>query len=324
MNRHAYKSFIVPLMLLLLVVPFTGSALDAQAHTGSDLLSNDKRLYAEIQLRQSLKFRSDIDYILTVHAAPDAVRMERLGAVFTPAEAREVQVRLDLERDGTVIQDFFAADPQFQEAFGGIHVDHAAGGKLILQLVASHQRTDDIPLLLPHLQHADRLHINLVDWPLRHLNLLFETLSNDMDQYPMLRQIELDDVNNQIVVTVAPNAVSTSASGEVLKNTLPADLRAVLADPAIRIVTGEIVDIPTAILAGYGWNTTGTTNGCTLGFEVIDDGKPSMLTAGHCVSSVSAGTKIYNHSTHIGTSSGVFQDGKTTNDGIAIDVGILA
>lgn len=302
-------------MLITLVALTISSALGAPQ-------VDDKQLRAEIQLRESIAFRSDAAYIQAVHAAPGAVKIKRVNATFTPAEAREVGVRLDLEKDASTLQDFFVAQPDFQAAFGGLYVDRMTGGNLVLQLVRSHVRTVELPALLPRLLHRERLRVDLVDWSNNHLTQQFEPLSNVMAQHPTLQSVMLDRRNNSVVATVSSTSTGTPAGVEVAKNNLPADLAIVLSDPAIRVVAGEVMDMPSAVMAGYGWGTNGSSNYCTLAFEVIRAGLPSMLSAGHCVSGLANGTKVYHFSLHIGAYSGVSQDGKTSNDGIAIDVAV--
>jgi len=105
-------------------------------------------IVAEIELRKSIGFRSDTEYVKAVRASDNMVIDERFGGVaLTPAEARELEARLNLEKDGDALLDFFEKELEFQDAFGGIYLDHAAGsedytagGKLVLQLVKTTRR----------------------------------------------------------------------------------------------------------------------------------------------------------------------------------------
>lgn len=286
---------------------------------------NDEQIRAEIQLRESISFRSDVDYVKSVHAAPDAVPFKRLGAIFTPAEAKEVQVRLDLELDSATLQSFFTTNRvDLQDIFGGTYIDHKAGGRLVLQIVKYRDSINNIRKLLPSLIHPNRLHIVLVDWSEEHIEQQFKVLSDNMEKYPSLRATVIDQPTNQVIVTVTNTDTTIPNGAQVPKNALPGNLAVAVNDQAVQVIKGDVTDTPMALMAGNGWtNQASTSNGCTLAFEVVDDGKPSMLTAGHCVDTLASGAKAYNFTTQIGTYSGVFQDGKTTDDGIAIDVGVL-
>jgi hypothetical protein len=284
-------------------------------------------LRSEIEFRQSLGFRSDPDYIRAVHASRDAVGFMGMGAKFTPTEAEELRVRTDLEHDGETLHRHFMGDSNLRGAFGGIYLDHQAGGQLVLQLVHDHALNEQIPSMLPHLQHPDRLRVEDVEWPEQRLQQQFDTLSDAAvsSRYPELQAIAIDQVTNRVVVLIQPTTVSGAMGGEVPKNALPAAIATLLADPSVVVREGQVLDVPTqggAMMAGYGWGVTTGSTSCTLGFEVVRNGNPSMLTAGHCVNSIAAGTTIYNFSTAIGTFSGDYQDGAVSNSGYGIDVGI--
>lgn len=124
----------------------------------------EQQLQAEMTFRQAIEFPSSPDYILSVHALPDAVRLDSVNATFTPEEATEVLTRLALERDVEALQSYFAESPERTQALGGIYIDHKAGGKVVLQLVQEEQANARITQTLTFLQHPERLQINAVRW----------------------------------------------------------------------------------------------------------------------------------------------------------------
>jgi hypothetical protein len=166
-----------------------------------------------------LGFRSDIAHIKDVHALDDVVVNERLGNVaFTPAEADELEVRLDLEKDGDVLQAFFAGEPEPQEAFGGIYLEHAAGaedhtvgGKLVLPLVRGHERVDEILARLPPLQYPERLRIERVEFSDAHLRGQPHAIPNVASRYLESLGLSIDRKSDWIDVLIVPSDVAEGA-----------------------------------------------------------------------------------------------------------------
>ena len=224
--------------------------------------------------------------------------------MFTPAEAAELLARLELEQDGETLQTFFATRQGFQDAFGGFYIDHEAGGKLVLQLVHNHPRVKDIPALLPPLRHGDRLLISHVAWPTTRLKQEFDRISAVMNEYPGIEAVEINDVTNQVVVTINPVVTGTPMGTTVEKGILPRSFATLLVDPMVIVRSGKVTLKQEAIKAGQIWSNVKGGGGCTLGFEVIDNGNPSMLTAGHCVKNLNPYTTVYQGNTVIGYYSG--------------------
>jgi len=124
-----------------LVLVFVTLALMVGAIQNTSIVAQgEEQLDAEIELRKSIGFRSDVKYVKAVRASDDVVISERLGGVaLTPAEANELQIRLDLEKDGDALLAFFEKESELRDAFGGLYLEHAAGsedytagGKLVL------------------------------------------------------------------------------------------------------------------------------------------------------------------------------------------------
>lgn len=288
---------------------------------------------AEIELRKSIGFRSDIEYVEAVRSSDDVVINERFGRVaFAPAEARELEMRLNLEKDGDALLDFFEKDPEFQDAFGGIYIEHAAGsenhtagGKLVLQLVQEYERVNDIPVIIPPLQYPERLHIELVDFSSERLDQQFRAISNVASQHLQLRAVSIDRKNNRVEVIIAPVDEQKTSNEAVDKASLPSDLGTLVADSSVVVWEGDIAKGEEAVRGGDSWSDTSGGSSCTLGFKVTYGSAYSMLTAGHCVEELgmSSGDDVYHNTTQIGTYSGSYKWGSPTSNGTGIDAAIL-
>jgi hypothetical protein len=297
-----------------------GSAIAVEAHHPT--LVDEQSVRADIALRESIGFRSDIAYVRSLHTAADVIQDPGVGAAFTPAEAKEFQVRRDLERDSQTLQSYFATHPELHDAFAGILIDHAAGGYLVLQLVQSHPARGGLAAHLPHLHHPDRLRIEQVRWSSTHLHQHKFRISSVAQQYPEIQAVALDEAKNQVLVVINPADLDIPLGTRVAKDRLAPNLATLVADPAVGVWAGPVIRIPSVVRAGQQWNTVNQGVICTLAFEVVDDGKPSMLTAGHCVKNLNPTTTVYNFTTAIGWYSGVYQYGTGAPSG-GVDVGVL-
>lgn len=335
-NGYRYRRYLALLLTLLSMFLLVVSLVYAEEDSNDyQVQSSEAQLHEEIELRRSIGFRSDVEHIQAVHEMEDVVSSERLGGVaFTPAEANELSVRIDLEKDGEVLQTFFAREPGLQGVFGGIYLDHAAGsedhtvgGKLILQLVKDHEKVDDVPSMWPSLHYPERLQIKLVDFSNRHLEQQFQAISNATSQHPEIKAISLNRENNQIEVLLTPSDGWLVSEGDVDKSSLPPDLAVLLSDSSIVVREGEVEKTPTTIVdGGDRWGSAPGISNCTLGFEVWHSvsGAYSMVTAGHCIAAhLSTGQSVYHYSTQIGTNPGFWKDGDTLSTGRGIDAGII-
>lgn len=313
------------IVLLLLLVFGGGQAFSAGTLPRTTVTSrSEQRVLNQMVLRQALHFRQDYDYIARLQYASDAVHIEAMDAVFTPEEAKELEDRLELEDDGQTVQDFFAARPDLQDAFGGLYLEHSTGGKLILLLVGDRAQAKEIRAALPRLKHEDRLQIKDVKWTKTKLKQQYITISQVLEQHPTIMALTLDEVQNQVMVTIDPSLTGATPASVVDKRTLPADLAQLVADPAVTVWAETVFVQGAAVKAGEGFATVnGGANGCTLAFEVVYNNEPSMVTAGHCVSSLASGAKIYQGTTQIGTYQGKFMYGSASNTGYGVDAGII-
>jgi len=287
----------------------------------------------EIELRKSIGFRSDTEYVEAVRSSDDVVIKEEFGGVaFTPDEARELEVRINLEKDGNALINFFENEPEYQDAFGGIYLEHATGsedetvgGTLILQLVEDHTVTDDILAILPPLQYPKRLRIELVDFSSEQLKQQFQAISDVASQYFEIRAVSIDQKNNRVDVMIVPSDAQQISDGVVDKASLPNDLAILVTDPSVVVREGDVEKTVEAVRGGDSWSDTSGGSNCTLGFKIKYNDTYSMVTAGHCIEELgmSGGHTVYHNTTQIGTYSGVYKWGSPTSGGTGIDAAIL-
>ena len=290
-------------------------------------------LETEIELRKSIGFRSDTEYVESVRSLDNVVILDKFGGLaFTPNEAKEFEVRLNLEKDGAVLINFFENEPELQDAFGGIYLEHAAGsedetagGKLVLQLVNDHDMTNDIPVMLPTLQYPERLSIELVDFPNERLIQQFQAISYVASQHSEIQAVSIDQRNNRVSVMVAPSDTLKTSDGVIEKASLPEGLATLVVDPSIVVWEGDVTERVEAVRGGDSWSNTSGGSDCTLGFKVKYGNAYSMLTAGHCVEELgmSFGDDVYHDTTKIGTWSGPAMNGSTTSNGAGLDAAVL-
>lgn len=326
-TKTSYRKHLVMLFVLFAMLTLIVSFAQAgEAHS-----EHEDQLNREIELRISLGFRSDIEYIQAIHKLDNVIIDENLGGIaFTLAEAKELETRIDLERDGDTLQTFFAQETDLQAAFGGIYIyhaagseDHTSGGKLVLQLVQSHEKVNDISKMLPALQYPERLQIEFVDFSNGQLEQQFQAISNAASEYSEINGVFIDRIGNRVGVLILPSDVWAKTDDIIDKASLPDNLATLVADPSVIVREGEIEETVTAVRGGHSWGSYSGGSSCTLGFKVKHNNIYSMLTAGHCVDDLSHGQNVYHNTTHIGTYSGYYMDGGYSSNGTGIDVGIL-
>ncbi len=81
-----------------------------------------------IVTRTALGLRSDAEYVEAVHAAADSVRHD-IGLLVTPEEAAELDRRFEAQDDLSALAAYGAEHP---DTFGGMYIDQAAGGDVVL------------------------------------------------------------------------------------------------------------------------------------------------------------------------------------------------
>ena len=78
--------------------------------------------------RTDFGLRSDVEYVEAVHAAADSVRHD-LGLLVTPEEAADLDRRFEAQDDLGMLAAYGA---EHFDTFGGMYIDQAAGGDVVL------------------------------------------------------------------------------------------------------------------------------------------------------------------------------------------------
>lgn len=89
-----------------------------------------------IRTRTDLGLRADAGYVEAVHAAPDSVRHD-FGILVTPEEAAELDRRSAAHDDLGALAAYGA---EHLETFGGMYIDQAAGGDVVLLFTSDVER----------------------------------------------------------------------------------------------------------------------------------------------------------------------------------------
>jgi hypothetical protein len=289
----------------------------------------------ETEFRQSYGFRSDLDYVKAVRAASDSIFLESIGGIIlTPSELNEFETRLEVEKDADTLLEFFNNHPYFQDAFGGIYIEHFAGaedytkgGKLVLQLVEGHSESQNILSHLPPLQHSDRLVVQWVTFSDSELEAVFNSVPRIVTGSAKLSAIYKDVKRNHIGVVLDLNKTLTRTPSLVQKSLLPQQWHQQLSHPAISVYNGQVHIERTAVQGGTNWSSIkGENDWCTVGFEVKEraSGRYAVLTAGHCATERNIKTyqAIYQGKRHIGWMM-YYQEGAASPYGVGVDAAFI-
>lgn len=317
-----------PAVFVLLLLILRSTVIPADA--GSPPLAS---ISTEAEFRRSLGFRSDEAYIEAVRAAGNSVIVESLGGiVLTPAEFEELQIRLEIEKDVDTLLAFFESNPELQNAFGGIYIehfagaeDHTQGGKLVLQLVEGHVQSQSVLSRLPSLRHPDRLQIQWVTYSDNELEALFESIPRAAGPFE-LEAIFKDVKHNSIGVVIDLQRDLIVAPQPVEKTFLPQYWRQQLGHPAVIVYNGRAQFERTVVRGGDSWSNVRRQENCTIGFEARENatGRYVVVTAGHCATALESyeGERIYHETSLIGYM-GYFQVGADSPFGVGIDAAFI-
>lgn len=92
------------------------------------------RVHAEQEFRSQLGFRSQLSYVESLQSVAYAARSrQHFGAVFTPAEQRELTAREQLADDATSLDRVLRG--RYATNYGGMYIDQRAGGLLRIAFV---------------------------------------------------------------------------------------------------------------------------------------------------------------------------------------------
>lgn len=279
-----------------------------------------QRIKNDIGFREALNFRTDRQYVAGLYADLGQTTGDlRLGGLFTPEEATELQARLALEDDLTAIDSYFRAT--VPEEFGGVYLDHEGGGFMTVLTVAG----DHEAAVRGIVQHADRLAFRQVATSLAVLDGQLTKFNEATVQgSPAVADVVeawVDVPNNRLVLGVTASTPADvrarlrEAFGGPSRVTVidaqPAELLSLANDPATPPVQG-----------GHSFGTSSSPSSigtCTLGFEVNRAGlnfTAWFLTAGHCLTGIwpsippiSFGTPVYHAGAQVGTAGDRFFGG---------------
>lgn len=316
------KVFHLLLTGLLLTIVFSLFSNVTQAKE----LSNEQLAY-EIEMRRSLGFRSDEDYVRQLHNSNSSVQSEMAGDIpFTQEEIIELETRIRFESELEAIDSVLSQN--FPSIYGGIYVDHAPnseghenGGHIVIVLVEEIRSIQELLPTIVSLSFPERIKFQDGDYNYKHLRHQFTLVSEEMKHLQgQISSVSEDIPSNRIVVHVTGVEAEINADQSIAKDTLPRSLSELLADEAIIVYQGKLNYQPTAVNAGEGWTDEGLDVNCTLGFKVQVNGYTGMVTAGHCFWNGRVGQfEVINKewtSTSIGEGTNLVQVGGLTDSAI--------
>ena len=151
-----------------------------------------------IHMRTSLGLRSDAEYVEAVHAAADSVRHD-FGILVTPDEAAELDRRFEAQDDLGALAAYGAEHP---DTFGGMYIDQAAGGDVVLLFtrdVELHARA--VSALAPA---GVAVRVRQVDFTGAELNEVIEGLDRGSMNQPELAMVGVwvDVIRNVVTLEV--------------------------------------------------------------------------------------------------------------------------
>lgn len=113
---------------LALIAGCTAGAAPSSSPVPEPIASIPPELAAAIATRTEFGLRADAEYVANVHAAGDSIEHE-LGILVTPVEAAELARRFGAETD---LEALIAYGAEQVETFGGLYIDQASGGDVVL------------------------------------------------------------------------------------------------------------------------------------------------------------------------------------------------
>ena len=151
-----------------------------------------------ILTRTSLGLRSDADYVEAVHAAPDSVRHD-FGILVTPEEAAELDRRFEAQDDLGALAAYGAEHP---DTFGGMYIDQAAGGDVVLLFTRDVERHALAASALAPAGVAVR--VRQVDFTEAELNEVMDSLDLGSMNQPELEMVGawVDVIRNVVTLEV--------------------------------------------------------------------------------------------------------------------------
>ena len=151
-----------------------------------------------ILTRSSLGLRSDADYVEAVHAARDSVRHD-FGILVTPDEAADLDRRFEAQDDLGALAAYGAEHP---DTFGGMYIDQAAGGDVVLLFTRDVERHARAASALVPAGVAVR--VREVDFTEAELNEVMDGLDLGSMNQPGLEMVSayVDTIRNVVTLEV--------------------------------------------------------------------------------------------------------------------------
>jgi hypothetical protein len=154
-----------------------------------------------IALREDFGLRSDTDHVEAVHAAPDSVRHD-IGILVTPEEAAELDRRFAAQDDLGALAAYGAEHP---DTFGGMYIDQAAGGDVVLLFTRDVERHARVASALA--PAGTTVRVRRVDFTEAELTELIDSLDFGSMQAPELEMVSasVDIIRNVVTLEVKTN-----------------------------------------------------------------------------------------------------------------------
>lgn len=162
-----------------------------------------------IVIRTDLGLRADPEYVASVHDAPDSIRSD-FGFLVTPDEAAALQRRFAAQDELGALAAYGAEHP---DTFGGLYIDQASGGDVVLLFttdVERHARAASV--LAPDGVTARVRKVDFTEADLRELleGLDFDALGPDVQMV----EAGVDTVRNVVTLVVKTNDASFEERAE--------------------------------------------------------------------------------------------------------------
>jgi hypothetical protein len=242
----------------------------------------------DVRYRAALGLEADPGWVEQLYASPGLTVGTRFaGALLTPHEWQEVAARGSLERDADAIETYYAGSPGERGDFGGVRIDHEAGGVLAVYL-----RGIARPAVLTRLERPDRLSIRPALASLDELVDLQDRVRFARDRGDRVAlgvvgtRLDLD--RGEVVVGFDPDALAGLREGA-----LPDRFERRFGKGHLRAEAWSAERSPRTFVAGDRYeNAVTSAHWCSFGFKMVRvDGASDVdgandqdlaLAAGHC------------------------------------------
>lgn len=300
------------------VVPWIAPDL-AAALASPDLLQD--AIEQDLRYRRNFGLDARPEYVQYLYDNPgETVGTRFAGALLTQAEWDEMHARNELSADSHLVSEYYRSRPELAADFGGILIDHKAGGVLGVYLRAGAARPWQGSLAFP-----ERLDIRSAKVGLAHLEALRARVVSASATDPRAAAVtdtRLDFEAGDVVVGFRPEALSGYAPGA-----LPSDFAAAMGAAHLRSEpVPELHEQGAAEYIGGRRHVTELVDdeySCSFGFKVRRVGVTDYhfaLTAGHCFDAV--GDVVYRNTDPYNTRIGEVR-GRRFYDGAYGDLALL-